>query len=455
MSSYPTAITPVHGMKDANASIPLYEGRIQVLSSESAGISFDPPPLGTGTIHLRFVPGPGLKYNIDISAQAELGLEAYQSELVDLEAGGAVVAHRVYKLSGDSSTSAVKEVSLGSSPDLAKVVFHVLNFHKYIGEPISSADGNRVWTGRWELGWQDWRITLDIVPAAIGQDGLFEQLNAQGGFAVTHVGLLEKVDGTTFSSDQAKDLLLAIHYFLSFSRGFWSPVILPYGYAPDSEIAWRHWVSPVATAWNSRSSWFVRRRPLDQAALSQLFTGFCDKWFAADWREPLYTMLHWYIEANTHTNPETSVILSNVGLDLASWSALAFPGSEKVAVSTIADFERVRSAEERISKLLAELRIPDAVPASLEHLVAFAAGEGVASGVTAITRLRNKMVHPTPDNRRKAARMDNNARFQAAQLALWFFELSLLHLFGYDGLYTSRLRREEERVPWGQSQGTS
>lgn len=64
-----------------------------------------------------------------------------------------------------------------------------------------------------------------------------------------------------------------------------------------------------------------------------------------------------------------------------------------------------------------------------------------------MTDIRNELVHPV--SKKQVA----DCFFDAWKLSLWYLELSVLALCGYDDAYTSRLTAkyvtESEKVPWG------
>jgi len=63
------------------------------------------------------------------------------------------------------------------------------------------------------------------------------------------------------------------------------------------------------------------------------------------------------------------------------------------------------------------------------------------------------VAHPTSSNAAELQSVTPRARFEAWYLALWYVELALLKLLGYDGQYNNRLNLdgwegEYASVPW-------
>ena len=72
----------------------------------------------------------------------------------------------------------------------------------------------------------NWRVTLDCIETS---RDLENKLSSSGGYAITHIGKIERIDESEFEVTEAKNLLDALHYFFSFVRGIWSTPILPVG----------------------------------------------------------------------------------------------------------------------------------------------------------------------------------------------------------------------------------
>ncbi|KOF52774.1 hypothetical protein AD428_18035 [Achromobacter sp. DMS1] len=74
-------------------------------------------------------------------------------------------------------------------------------------------------------------------------------------------------------------------------------------------------------------------------------------------------------------------------------------------------------------------------------------GQIYSDGVGQYYTGANKLVHPV--SKKQVA----DCFFDAWKLSLWYLELSVLALCGYDDAYTSRLTAkyvtESEKVPWG------
>ena len=85
------------------------------------------------------------------------------------------------------------------------------------------------------------------------------------------------------------------------------------------------------------------------------------------------------------------------------------------------------------------------IPAHLSKLQAKAAdNNGKMDGADLITWTRNRVVHPD-----KHDQLPDGLAPDCWMVAMWYAELIILKLLGYDGYFRNRLNGEAvERVPW-------
>ena len=342
----------------------------------------------------------------------------------------------------------IQEFEFGPDEKLSYVVFHVVNFTNYQGRSVRDAAGSRAWAARSVMETADWRITLDAL-----EDGarIYDELRAVGGFSVTHVGKLERLDGKKFAPKHAKTISKALFRYLSFCRGTWVAPMLPVGFDENGQRVWEHWLGWKIERWRNVVSWFDSH---SEEGLSSGFPGFYARWQTEQWEEALRFANHWYVEATMSSGgQEGSIILAQAGFELLGWTYLV---EEKQALSDRA--YEILPAADKLRLLLTMCGIPAAIPASLSKLAtaAKAAGNQWRDGPQAITEVRNALVHGSPAKREKLFGTDETASVvhQAWTLSLWYLELLMLRLCGYQGKYSNRVAgakwsgEEVEAVPW-------
>jgi hypothetical protein len=186
--------------------------------------------------------------------------------------------------------------------------------------------------------------------------------------------------------------------------------------------------------------WFP---PSHAEILGEILPGFWSRMTDPEWKAYVDWALYWWLSANHPAQvSETSILASQAGLESVAPVLLQHYGglSKK-------DLKNVKPAAEKIRRMLAILRVPQTVPGQLDELRAFASARGL-NGPQALTEIRNALVHPAKGEKTGLA-------FEASQLGMWYLELVLLFLFGYQGKIFNRTVFggwwfEQELVPWAQ-----
>jgi hypothetical protein len=113
-------------------------------------------------------------------------------------------------------------------------LFCLPNFTRLTGEPILYPDCS-CRANRLALEGGGWKIVLDCVE---NERACEEFLKASSGFAVTHIGRLERADGKTFTAVDARPILDALTWYMSFACGRWTGPCLPVGFDTIGQRVW-------------------------------------------------------------------------------------------------------------------------------------------------------------------------------------------------------------------------
>jgi hypothetical protein len=382
--------------------------------------------------------------------------EGTQLEIPELGVIGDVVVTRVpWELRDDEFGCAgvfkhALVVGPGSSCEI--VLFHLPNFYDVMGDVIR--DGSSSWSGRLSLESADLRVAIDARAPRM-RKRVLQEVKALGGFALTHTGSLEKIDGSAMSPEEAIGLCSDLYFFLSFVRGFWCGPALSAGFGGGVE-AWRSWGSRVLTPYRYVESWFPWQDNLSgNRELSDAFKGYMRLRNAPLWSSALKEIVHWYVVSNIgQAALEGSIVLTQAALEMLCWLYLV--EDPRTAKFDKKAFEKPLSAAAKIRALLGALDIPTDIPSEMKGLGAFAGTltTSIKDGPAAFATLRNALVHPRKHKRAIVDQTPVLTRMEAKDLGLWYVEMVLLHLFGYMGHYYRRWIRgtwaDEARalVPW-------
>lgn len=440
----PERIQPTYRTQRVNASIPLHRGRATITVSQT-GNAYE----FTGYLRLEWSPRPALMLRLSsyrrFSHEA-LGVKTNRYVQVTLNQVSASFRIaplawmvRIGKRLGTKVEGIVVEpFTVGAARQLDYAILHLVNFHAYRGSPLRGGGFRVEWVT------PEWRITIDEVPE-------FTKLRNQlrdGGYAITHVARVERMDGRSFRPKQLQSLLTPLGMFLSFVRGSWCVPILVVGFTNKHGRVWEMWETPDMFRIPSQSavvSWFPEQHS-DEVA--NLFGKFCGMWLSEKWQEVLRMALGYYFFANApDADREPQLIVAQAALEMLAHAILV---DEERALST-KGFDEL-SAADKIRLLQMWANIPKDIPKNLNMLTEAARQENWRDSAEVITGLRNLLAHPNRQKIRNYFSKPRGVAWGATQVALWCIELILLRLLGYEGVYNNRTKRgwagEVEPVPW-------
>jgi len=292
----------------------------------------------------------------------------------------------------------------------------------------------------------NFRVTLDrAMPFG---DPLEDEIPKDGGYAITHVGVVERIDGSALSLKDSEPVLDCLGHYLSFCRGSWTyPVLLCAEDAAGSVVGQRWEMSHTIDRSKQTIPWLPRNEPVG-AHMLEAFRGYAEAWFSALWGDAIRIATQWYVESSTGA-VEKSIILTQAAFELLAWTRLV---EDTHALSKKVWESRSMSFAEKLRQLLESCSIPLSVPAKLDQLLAYSKALRVSDGPEALASLRNALVHPSP-RKRKRLEEHPGAALGAWSLGLWYLDLIILRVCAYKSSYSNRTvggwpADDAMAVPW-------
>ena len=400
------ALAPIYVTEVINQPFTLYEGEMKVISKlgDQEFVS-----QGIGVVKFTWFPRIRLKYSFNCDDSNVFNHEeSHLLELTKLRISCKATA--TYSSLGHTthiSGFLNEPVTILSSQELSCLIFHITNCS---------------WTGRLLLEANGWRVTIDsLEPKMFAK--LSKSLEDEGGYGITHVAKIERIDNLTFTPEEALDLLNGLRFFLSFSAGIWVTPMFPIGFDSNNKRVWEQWYSPVISAYTGGvSSWFPKQKT---QSLSEAFVGFMNLWQDQDWQQPIKLAIHWYVESNLQAGAiDGSIILTHSALELLY--------QHKIGKHT-------QYASKKLESLFKMSKLPinhaDIHSDFIKELLGFAEGKKI-SMPEAITEIRNRLTHL----KKMEAIHPVSIRRDTWRLSLWYLELIILYLINYRGVYKNRLR---------------
>lgn len=405
---------------------------------------------GKADVLFEFLPSPRVIFQASFqveTAEEALLLQIDDSEVQSLSFNGQRIEGFLVKKQAYGNTlrlnwmPSVEPVELGNmkSKNSTSVILHLFNFPDFHGNQKSAPAGCALLV----LESEEWRISLQGLPDGATREA-WSRIKAEGGCFLTHVVKLERKDGVQFSGSDASEQCDLLNNFLAFLKGGWCTAVCGVGLAENGETTWTTFASPRTV--NPPYSWFT---PSKASQAELFFPLFVKRWQQSEeWRECLRLSIYWYGQANTGG--------STLGIDSAI--ILAQSALERLAYHYLVVDRKMVSqkgldglwASDRLRMLFSLCGIPneitDAVPDISKANNSFNKSSKWMDGSHAIVDIRNSLVHPVS---KKDIR---NCYVDAWKLSLWYLELSVLALCGYNDTYSNRLTvkyvTDSEVVPW-------
>lgn len=442
--SRPAPLQPVYDFSSAPEPISLLRGAVEV------GLDNDRFS-GTADLLLRFLPSPCLLFRANLQGVTGSPLAFAFNEPVDpslyfngQEIKGFCGGRRVENINAPTWEldwhPQFEPVALSDmhSKTSAVATFHLFNFPEIRGgqHQKTAPAGCALLV----LESEDWRISLQELPDGATHEAWI-RIKAEGGCFLTHMVKLERKDGKLFSGDDASEQCYLLKNFLSFIKGGKCAPVCGVGRDAVGATTWKTFASPHAV--KPPYSWF---NPFRASQAELLFPLFAQRWQQSEeWKDCLRATIYWYVQANTSGGSpgiDAAIILAQSALERLAHHHLVV---DKKMISS-EGLDRLK-ASDRFRLLFSSLNIPVEISAATPEIQKAASIFKWVDAPHAMTDVRNELVHPV--SKKQVA----DCFFDAWRLSLWYLELSMLALCGYDDTYTSRLTAkyvtDSENVPWG------
>ncbi len=403
---------------------------------------------GNGEVELQFTPNPALAFRVASTPPWPLRTSNEVALCIPESAASVPALITNMHITSDAGVESIRGITngrvvFGAGEALRHVVFHVADFADYFGTPVrGEVLAGGAWAGRLSLGARDWVITIDAVRDARNRR---EAASKCGAVPVTHVGMIEKRDSVLFSPEDCGEVAEGIRYFLSFVRGQWVAPLLVTGFGDHGKRVWQDWTPYITPRYPGFESWCPVQ---DMRYVESFFPGFFERWVDPEWRAAMKFAIGSYVHSNMQGVLDDSIVTAQMTLETLAEFVLV----EQAAARESAPMHG--TGPQKIAQLLSLAHIPSDIPDPLHTLKEFAEKEHLGRGLDAVIRIRDACVHPTLEARRLISRLASSkpAFYDATRLALWYSDLCMLWLLGYEGRYQSRVHGEwvgeTEPVPW-------
>ena len=358
-------------------------------------------------------------------------------------------------------------IQIGDPEDhLNEIRFYLVNFQVWFLTEDVQRNGENDRRSGIRLQVDDWRV--DIERRSEFSDVMCH-LEEQRGYGVTHICRVwrEGSDGSrsSFTFREAKPVLEAVKLFASFVRGGMVGIALPVGYKNNISVIEEWHVTAVDPGrypdphrpW-PLPGWYPLYRPPGYEKphpatwLAPLFERFASRFLHREtesrkfWQSLFRELIYTYTDAERLAK-ERAIVPACTALETLGWAILVVQEKwltgDRHPDRGQGGYERL-TATDRLRLLLNWAGLATAVPASLAKMLGKSKASGNWDSANLITWTRNRVVHPD-----RHGQLIEGLASETWMVAMWYTELIILKLLGYDGYFRNRLNQEAvERVPW-------
>ncbi|MFD0680658.1 MULTISPECIES: hypothetical protein [unclassified Paenibacillus] len=421
-----------------NETIPIYQGEFTLNVNDAEYFNF------IGELSLEWLPNPNIKFfgepilkkdanfhklfnnseknKIKLKIPNHIEDEVFISEFSIITGS---IAGNVFNIIEQQSTK-VSYINCG-----------IVNFLNTYGDIVKyKQSGIR---SRNKININEWDIIIDKRPD-YSEKKINEKLKNTGGYAITHLCQIKRLDGEMFDTKDIASLEKALYWTLSFASGRHVGICLLEGYF-DNKIVWKRYETPIIDEWKYRKTWFpINDGQSLQRILPQIYSKLQDEY----WSNVLTHTLSWYLECQSDGIIEHKIVSSQVALETLAWSYLV----EDRKILKEHEYKDMRASD--IFRLFfkqfcEESSIPIDFP-YLDDIKRL----NYSESAHLLTDYRNNIVHPK--KKRKFNSLQSDFSFYVLRLGLHFLELSLLFILKYEGKYVDQLYfgwdKTYDFVPW-------
>lgn len=413
-----------------DGTITVHSGPITVLGESDQGQEVELAS-GDGRVWLDTNDGLTMRWSVDDARG--LPLEDVRLRLDRPEVGTVEAPAIVTRSSGSGH---IAHAELGGSADLTHVTVHWFNVPAIV--PSAPLELPTVtFAGRWVSEAAGWRLTMD---QRLKHSQATDRVRGTSRSVFTHVGRLERVDGSPFTSEQAHHVLTGWQVALSFATGRWVAPALPVGSRADGALAWEQWAPWHCSRYHGHFGLWDTHRSED---LRELCSKFLTHWLDPNLHAAVrHTARHAICASSDDAMLEAKVSLAQSAFEYLAWVENVIEGPYSAR-----KYKEVQ-AHTKLADMLRAAQIPEAIPQELERL-ALLAPSHMQTGPLATTWLRNKLVHPK--DAAQPYRIES-AVWSCWLLSLEYLELLLLRRLDYRGHYLPKRphiwSHHSVPVPW-------
>lgn len=323
------------------------------------------------------------------------------------------------------------------------IKFSVPNLREFRGTAVKHISESKIRSYANRVRFEDEKYQF-ILDKSFDYSERNNSLIDNGGYIINYAGQLKLKNNNPITFSETKEIFECFHYFISFLNGRRTSALFKKGSVKDEDF-WIDYTNYYTDPFKIVNSWTSKSDIYD---FDKIWKSFRKLWKDPESKNFLTSVIHWYVEANGNSGLiEGSIILSQTALELIyNWWVI-----EKKGMLSGKDKDNI-SASNKIRLLLSQINQDFNVPSFFSNLQKIVnKSNEISDAPDAIVFIRNAIVHSQADKRKKLSEIPATAKFEALQVSIWYIELLLLKILGFEGKYHNRCAEPYARgvtLPW-------
>ncbi|MFE4140460.1 hypothetical protein ACFX4I_01135 [Peribacillus sp. YIM B13472] len=312
---------------------------------------------------------------------------------------------------------------------------HVNNFVKYLGDNITRGDFH--YRGGITIEYEDWKLNFQL-RHDYKDKRIFSNLKDRNGHNITHIIKIEKKDGSKFKKSEVSEIEEIFVWVFTLCAGRHIGIPIKIGEDQEGE-QYREFSVPLMSPFREVPNWFPKQKG---TVIESLFHNLASKFNDEFIKRIIKETIHWYVETLNATFIENKTINSQIALEKLSFVLLTQQNPQIISKTK---FDK-NNFQTNLETILDELSIKTVLSGELKKY-----SDGFDSGPHLLVKYRNHIAHPKRNT--SIDSYSTHDKFLINQLGVYYTEMLLLNLIGYEGEFSNRLNFPSwegiyDTLPW-------
>lgn len=326
-----------------------------------------------------------------------------------------------------------EQIKNSENPYVDRYFLYVVNYTKFIGYSVNFNE--RKYKGGMYFEIEGWSIEMQ---KRHDYKDIFNVLGKSIENSITHIIEIKRIDGEKFKKNDASKICEVLKWVFNITTGRHISMPIEIGEL-DKELVYKNYQKQLTSVYRSRANWFPKHKG---KVLEELFYQIYDKFDDSYLKKVIGDVILQYVEILETTFLENKIIHSQIALEKLSYVLLTQQSPQIISNTKFKKNSFSENLECILEKLNVEAKLKE------EYTIFESDFE---SGPHLLAQYRNHIAHPKPKPIFENYSIEK--KYLILELSIYYVELLMLYLVGYNEVYFNRLNFPEwqgnyEELPW-------